>query len=406
MAEQMLSDVKVLDVSHHVSGPYLTKMLADYGADVIKIETPMGGDIARKLGPFPDDIPHPEKSGTFLHLNLNKRGITLNLASTTGQELFKKLVKDVDIVVENFEPGTMESWGLSYEEIRKINPNVVMTSISNFGQWGPYRNFKATEIVIFGMGGPMCATGTDGREPLKLYGNANLYQVALNAHIATMACLRQARKEGIGNHIDVSLFENMVTSIDRRGNYLLATEYSGRDESFRTSGSATGVLSKLGYPCKDGFILFTMGDRYFPRFARWSGHPELIEDPRLQTPDQRMSPEGRAIIEPIGEKFLLEHTMIELMETMQEHEIPGGAVYTVKHVVDDPHFQYRQYFTEIDHPIAGKFTYPGAPYRPAKTPWLVRMPAPTLGQHNAEVFCGQLGLSKAELVQLAEAKVI
>lgn len=406
MAEQMLSDVKVLDVSHHISGPFVTKLLADYGADVIKVENPNGGDLARRLGPFPDDIPHSEKSGTFLHLNMNKRGITLDLACKTGQGLFKDLVKDVDILVENFAPGAMEDWGLGYKDLKAINPDLVMTSITNFGQWGPYRDFKATEIVIFGMGGPMCATGTDGREPLKLYGNASLYQVGMDATIATLSCLRQARRQSIGQHIDVSLFEAMVSTIDRRGNYLLATAFSGREESFRTSASARGVLAKLGYPCKDGYILFTMGDRFFPRFARWVGRPDLIEDPRLQTTDQRTSPEGRAIIEPIGEQFLLKHTMIEIMESMQEHEIPGGAVYTVKQVVEDPHMNYRQYFVDVDHPVAGTFKFPGAPWRASEAPWQVRMPAPTLGQHNEEVLCGQLGLSKAQLIQLFEARVI
>ena len=159
---QPLSDVRVLDLTHGISGPYCTKLLADFGADVIKVERP-GGDYARTLGPFPDDIPHPEKSGLFLFLNTNKRGIVLDLKTPDGVEMLKKLVRDADILVENFRPGVMSSLGLGYETLSAINPNLVMTSISNFGQTGPYRDFLATELTLFAMGGAMNRTGLQDR---------------------------------------------------------------------------------------------------------------------------------------------------------------------------------------------------------------------------------------------------
>ena len=161
--EQPLSDVRVLDLTWYITGPYCTKLLADYGADVIKVEPPGGGDPARRLGPFLNDDPHPEKSGLFLHLNTNKRGITLNIECETGKRIFKELVKKADILVESFPPRVMPSLGLGYETLEKINPMLVMTSITDFGQTGPYRDFKGSELIYQGLGGPMYTTGTPDR---------------------------------------------------------------------------------------------------------------------------------------------------------------------------------------------------------------------------------------------------
>ena len=162
---QALSDVTILDLTHHIAGPYCTKMLADYGANVIKLEKPGSGDVSRSMGPFPEDIPHPEKSGIFLHLNSNKRGITLDFKTNTGKNMFLELVKHVDVVIESFSPSTLSSAGLSYEVLEKVNPKVILVSISNFGQNGPYRDYKATEIVLHGMGGNLHSLGIPEREP-------------------------------------------------------------------------------------------------------------------------------------------------------------------------------------------------------------------------------------------------
>ncbi len=167
MAEQLLTGIKVLDLTHYIAGPFCTKLMADYGADVIKIERPGKGDIARQVGPFPEDVPDPEKSGLFLYLNTNKKGITLNLKTKTGIEILKKLVKESDVLVENFRPGVLPSLGLEYETLKKVNPRLVMTSISNFGQTGPYRDWKATEITLYALSGQMSRQGDPDREPLK-----------------------------------------------------------------------------------------------------------------------------------------------------------------------------------------------------------------------------------------------
>ena len=153
MTMQALSDVRVLDLTHHIAGPYCTKMLADYGADVLKLERPGVGDVTRTMGPFPDDEPHPEKSGLFLHLNTNKRGITLDLKNATGRSIFLDLIKNIDVVIARFAPRTMPSLDLSYRTLEQINPRIILVSISNFGQTGPYRDYKASEMILHGIGG-------------------------------------------------------------------------------------------------------------------------------------------------------------------------------------------------------------------------------------------------------------
>src|SRR5262249_49861044 len=200
--------------TNHAPGSYPPTSVAASGAHGIKINRPDGGHQPRRYAPFPQDEPHPEKSALFLHLNTNKRGITLNLKTTAGRDLFKALVREVDILVENFSPRVMPSLGLAYESMEALNPRLVMTSISNFGQTGPYRDYRAQDIVIYAVGGPMQQTGVPGREPLKMAGNLMQYQGGAMAATATMVGLSAAQLQGIGQHLDVSLFETHAGTVD------------------------------------------------------------------------------------------------------------------------------------------------------------------------------------------------
>ena len=188
MPNGALTALKVLDFTHYVAGPYCTKLLADYGADVIKVEPP-SGDGARQIGPFPNDVPHPEQSGLFLHLNTNKRSIVINLKGHGAADLICSLASWADVVVESFRPGVAERLGVGYEQLSAVNPRLIYTSISNFGQTGPYRDYKGSEIVFYGMGGEMHSTGLADREPLKLGGNVGLYQAGAVAAVATMGAI-------------------------------------------------------------------------------------------------------------------------------------------------------------------------------------------------------------------------
>ncbi len=406
MTDQALSDVKVIDLSWYIAGPYCTKLLADYGADVLKVERPPDGDPARKAGPFLHYDPDPEKSGLFLHLNTNKRGITLNLKTVTGKRILKDLVADADVLVESFSPRVMPGLGLDYEELSKANPNLIMASISSFGQTGPYRDFKATEIVEYAMGGEMYSTGIAGREPIKLGGNVVQFQAGNVAAVAVLGALFSVDQTGEGQHVDISVMETQAGSADRRSIYLLGyacagvttTRWPPPREAVRMMVMPQGV-----YPCKDGFVNTLSLPQWWPRYIKALGMPELAEDPRFEN---IFSAEAGLEFDAIWYDWLADRTKQELFEIFIDAQIASAPVSTPEDLVNNPHLAHRQYFTDIDHPKAGKLTCPGAPFKMSESPWLVRRPAPLLGEHNEEVYCDRLGYSRAELVRLREAGTI
>jgi crotonobetainyl-CoA:carnitine CoA-transferase CaiB-like acyl-CoA transferase len=402
--DQVLSDVKVLDLTWYIAGPYCTKLLADYGADVIKVERPDQGDPARRMGPFLKDEPHPEKSGLFLHLNTNKRGITLNLKSETGKRIFKELVKKVDILVESFRPRVMPSLGLDYETLKEINPQLVMSSISNFGQTGPYRDFKGSELIFQGFGGYMYLVGTADREPLKKAGNVIQYQLGSTAALATMVAFYGAQVRGYGDHVDVNGVREELTSIDGKRCMMMAYQYTKHPQGRAKSASPTIRV------CKDGYLYIvgagaTAGSLFFPALARMLGlTPEQIEEwgkPGVLNDPVKQGEFDERILVP----WLLEHTMREIVEKAQATGVMATPYNTPGDLLEDPHFKERDYWEEIEHPAAGRLTYPGAPIRMRVGGWEMRRPAPLLGQHNEEVY-GNLGYSKGDLVQLRQAGVI
>ena len=403
MAEQALSDVKVLDLTWHIAGPYCTKMLADYGADIIKVERPGEGDPARRVGPFLGDEPHPEKSGLFAHLNTNKRSITLNLKNAAGNKVFKQLVGDVDILVESFRPHVMSALGLGYEVLRELNPRLVMASLSSFGQTGPYREFKATDIVEYAMGGPMYNTGLPEREPVKLGGTVT---ATIGGNVGApfiLGALWAAREQGTGQHVDISLFEVQLGQAERRPYLIMNYAYSG-DISVRARGGGLLGIPYAVYPCKDGYVQFMTMPNWWPRVAKMMDRPDILTDPRFADFDNRLKHqeefEGEVLL-----PWLMAHTKWEVTEAAQREREAALPVSTAADLVVNPHFQVRGFFVDIDHPVMGRLTYPGAPGQLAEGGWEVRMPAPLLGQHNAEVY-GALGYSQEDLVKLREIGAI
>src|SRR5919109_392070 len=405
MTDAPLADLRVLDLTHHIAGPYCTKLLAGYGADVIKIERPEGRDPARRYGPFPHDEPHREKSALFLHLNTNKRGLTLNLKTSSGQDVFREIVRQVDVVVENFSPRVMPSLGLAYETLERWNPRLVMTSISNFGQSGPYRDYKAQDILIYAMGGPMHQTGVAEREPIKMAGNLMQYHAGTMAATATLVGVYGGQLQGVGQHIDVSLFETHAGTVDRRSTFLTAYAYTGEAIRRQDSGSQ-GVLPRGVYPCQDGYVCIHVTSEWWPRLVRMLGRPDLLTNPKFATPAARLNVAHQAEFAALFYPWLLERTRQEIMEQAQAARVLATAVNTPGNVLEDRHFRAREFFVEVDHPEAGGVTQPGPPFRMAETPWCIRRCAPRLGQHNEEVYGGMLGLSREELTVLREQGVI
>jgi len=401
MAEQPLSDVQILDLTWYISGPNCTKLFADYGADVIKVEKPGEGDPARRMGPFFKDDPHPEKSGLFLHLNTNKRSITLNLKSATGKRILKDLVKDADILVENFSPHVMPSLGLDYETLEKINPKLVMTSISNFGQTGPYRDFRASELIIYGMGGAMCTTGVGDCEPVKKGMNVIQYQGGTTAAAASMIALYAARAQGIGQHVDISLMETQMAAIDRRMSELLAYEYN---KELTPRMDIAGLLQyPYGiFPCSDGYVDVAGGFMFLNRIER------VLKVPLMETyggMNQFDVERREEFFSTIWYPWVMERTRREIVEACQAERVFSAPINTTEDLLNEPQFQERGFWVEVDHPVVGKVTYPGRPALSAELPWMIRRPAPLLGEHNEEVYT-PLGYAKEDLVKLREGGII
>ncbi len=405
MPEGALADMTVLDLTHHVAGPYCTKLLATYGAEVIKIERPGSGDPARLAGPFPGDVPHPEKSGLFLHLNTNKQSVTLDLKHPRGQELVREFVKQVDVVVENFSPRVLPSLGLNYAALEALNPNLVMTSISNFGQTGPYRDWKAQDIVIYAMGGAMNITGLPEREPLRLAMNLMAYQGGNMAATATMTGVLGLRRLGMGQHIDISLFEVHAGSIDRRTTSLVGYQYTG-EPGYREEAIGIGVYPTGVIPCKDGYIQTLIFPQLWDRLLAGMGMPELNEDPRFADPMERMQQEKRPEFMAVFQAWLDQNTRYEAMVKMQAERVPLTAVNSPTAVLNDPHFQARGYFVEVEHPEAGALPHTREPFRMAASPAEPVRRAPLLGEHTEAVLRQRLGLSETDVAELREQGVI
>ena len=404
MAEQTLSNVKVVDLTWYIAGPYCTKLFADFGAEVIKIERPPEGDPARKIGPFLGDDPHPEKSLLFSHLNLNKKSVTLDLKSASGRETVKRLVREADILVENFRPGTMEKLGLSYDVLKKISPQLVMTSITNFGQTGPYRDFKASELIFAGIGHDMYSTGMPGRHPLKLGGNCLQYQAGHQAAVATLAAYWAQRRQGFGQYIDISVQEVLAADTDHKTTNLVCFAYSGMSMTTNTVGrldprTVVSDITPTGvYPCKDGFVRVAGSFMYWDRFIKI--FPELAT--QFEYPHGVLDANNKPVVDALWYEWCADRTKQEIMEACQKVKYFGMAVNTPKDAIESQQFKERGFWVEVEHPVTGKQIYPGDPIHMEASPWVVRTPAPLLGQHNEEVL-GKLSPVAAEPRPVIEA---
>jgi CoA:oxalate CoA-transferase len=378
MSDTALQNVKVIDLTQHIAGPYCTKLLADYGADVIKIERPGGGDPSRRMGPFPRHEAHPEKSGIFLYLNTNKRGVTLDLKSDGGRAILLDMVRDADVLVESYSPRVMPSLGLDYQTLTHVNPKLIMTSISNFGQNGRYRDHRATELVLYALCGMAYITGAYDREPVKHGYNQAQYLGGAAAAAGTVAALLGLWRGGKGHQVDVSILECVCSTLFTTLNdYTYAGMVSRRQP-------AQGSSLRYPAPTKDGYILPTpgvMGD--WETYAEMAGVPEL-HDPKFATPTGRQVHSDE--VDGLLKAKWLEKTAEEWFHHAQEWRFPFSPVQTMAGISDSVQLRDRGYFVEFPHPAVGALHYPGAPFRMSATPRRQSRPAPTLGEHNLEVF--------------------
>lgn len=404
MAGMALDGFRVLDLTHHLCGPYATKLLADYGADVIKIERPGTGDLARRLGPFKDDDPHPEKSGIFAYLNTNKRSVTLDLACAAGRAVFFDLLETADLVVENFRPGVMERLGIGYGELTARRPNIVLLSISNFGQTGPYRDWAGSELVLFAMGGEMFSMGVAEREPIKMAGTAALFQSGAAAAVAAVSALYAVQQGGGGEHLDVSIFETQFASVDRRHQWVIAYQYTGRVKGRDPIGAAIGFPAGV-YPCADGFVEVTGGGTRWPNTVRMLGSPPELLGPEWTAPGAFRRLDLKERFDAVFYPWLAERTKREVWAAAQAAHVLCGPLYTIEDLFTDPVIRERGFFIECERPYLGRFTMPGRPFLMSESPWSLRRPAPLLGEHTAEVL-GELGYTPDRLAELRRSGVL
>ena len=397
MIPGMLDGVKVLDLSEDIAGSFCTRLLADYGADVLKVEPPSGAQL-RRMGPFFQDDPNPEKSLFYLPLNLNKKGITLNLETTAGQNILKRLSLHVDIIVESYEPGYMKSLGLSYDELSKDKPGLIMTSITPFGQDGPYASYKGGEIVEYAMSMVMSISGLADREPLKHGGFQAQYQGGLFAAAATSIGLYGQSNNGVGEHIDVSIVECLAST-------MMATQtiypFVGATQARRQS---VGDAFSNPMPCEDGWIIVQAGGgATWEDISDFFQEPKLLE-PRFSEPAQRAN--NGAEMDEIIINSIKSRGKWELFTKAADARMLFGLVQPPSELIDCPQLESREFFREIQHPTIGNIKVPAELFKVSETPYQLHSAAPTLGQNNHEIYVEGLGYSTSEYSQLRQLNII
>jgi len=382
---QALQGIRVIDLSRWVAGEYATKLFADFGADVLKVEKPGEGSLTRRWGPFPDDRVDLERSALFLHLNTNKRSIALDLTQAADREVLLALVETADALVESFRPGHLERWGLGPDVLRARNPRLVLTRISAFGQDGPYRDREASGLILQAAGGPMNATGAADRAPLRKPGLLEHYTVGRTAAEATMAGLFSARRGTAGSVIDVSGQEVLLSGADRRASYLVSAAYSGMvaprgvRSPHRHGATFTGP-----FRAKDGFVmLYVTNQVFWNRLVDLVGEFDAEFHRRYHRRQTIMGEERDAFMAYLG-RWFAERPKQQIMERGEAARIPVTAYLEVSELLAHEHFRGREAFVRATHPVAGSLEYTGPPWRMTNG-YRLKSTAPTLNQHSAQI---------------------
>lgn len=392
-----MDGVKVLDLSEDIAGSFCGRLLADYGADVLKLEPPTGSAL-RRMGPFFGDDPHPEKSLFFLLMNLNKKGATLNLETVTGRNILKRLVPHVDVFIESYKPGYLADLGVGYDDLAKENPSLIMTSITPFGQTGPYSQYQGEEVVNYAMGLIMSISGIQGEEPLKHGGFQAQYEGGLNGAASTSMALFMQGNTGEGQHIDVSVTECVASTA-------MATQtmypfMGGTLPRRRPSGGA------FGHPmaCKDGWIIVqTGGGATWDTIADFFADPQLKE-PKFADPAQRLR--NTVELDKVVLESIKERGKWDLFTKAAEARMLFGLVQTPSELLECPQLESRDFYRDIEHPVIGKVKVPAALFNLSLTPYQYTRPSPTLGQDNSEIYVDGLEFSQEDFVRLRQLDAI
>ena len=398
MPADLLNGFRVLDMGSGISAPWCAKILADYGAEVIKVETPGSGDLARRMGPFAGDDPNPEKSLTFLYLNTNKKSVTLDPSSVSGRKLLDRLLADADVLVDNYPPSVSKELGLDYASLSAVNPGLVVTSIAPFGQTGPYHDYQATDIVTYALSGLMYHSGDSDQPPLRNVLDQSFYVAGANGAAATQIALFARLGTGEGQHVDVSAAECLGAHLVQPLPYY---NYMGAVKGRRP---VRGAGFEELMPARDGYVAPSVqGSRPWEVIANLIGLEELLDE-KFSTGAGRVA-HGEELKELLT-KGLAQWDRMPLFLASGEARLVFGMAQDAGDLFNCPHLEARDFFVEVDHPVVGQAKYPGMAVRLPGEPLTDSQPAPLLGQHNSEIFGQELGYSAQDLVSLRQLGVI
>lgn len=397
-----LENLTVLDLTRVLAGPFCTMMLADMGANVIKIEVPTGGDDTRTYPPFREkNLNGQRESLYFANINRNKKGITLNLKAPEGKAIFKELVKKADIVVENYRPGVMDKLGLGYDVLKEINPRLIYAAVSGFGCYGPYHLRPGYDILAQAMGGMMAITGPRGGEPTRAGSALGDMLGGLHVTIGILAAVNARTITGKGQRVDVSLMDSMIAATENT-----ALKYLESGQIPPRMGNRYAAVSPYdAFKVKDGVIIIAAGNQklYEKLCTEVLHRPDMITDPRFVDMPGRL--ENQDAIQAVIEDTLKDYTMEEATQLVLSKGIPAGPILNIKQILEDPHVKEREMFVEMDHPTLGRITVNGCAIKLMDTQPSVRTPAPQLGQDNKAIYQGMLGMSEEEFAALHEKAV-
>jgi crotonobetainyl-CoA:carnitine CoA-transferase CaiB-like acyl-CoA transferase len=393
---RLLEGVTVLDLTRMLAGPYGALLLADLGAEVIKVEDPVGGDPVRSMGP-----PFIQgESAYFISINRNKKSLTLDLTTPRGREVFLRLVQKADVVLDNFRPGILERLGVAYSALRRINPRIVACSISGFGQDGPYRSLPAFDLILQAMGGAMSITGEPNRDPVRMGIPMGDLAGGLFGAMAVSAALFQRERTGEGRYIDLSLLDCQASLLTYVAQYFLVTgEVPGPVGSAHAS-----AVPYQAFKTEDIHIVIAIfTERFWSQFCNVIGRPDLVEDPRFATNRERHA--HRHDLVPILEGIFATRTGEEWLKDLRAEGIPSGPINTVDRVLSDPQVLHRGMVLEVDHPVCGRLKVVGNPVKVLPADGEALRPPPVLGQHTEEVL-RRAGYSTEEINSLRGEKII
>ena len=391
-----LEGVKVLDLTQIMAGPYCTMMLADMGADVVKVEKPNGGDDTRRMGP-----PFIEgESAAFLGINRNKRSIVVDLRSDEGREIVLDMARSYDVLVQNFRPGSLERMGLGYEQVRELNPSMVYCTISGFGVTGPYARRGGFDLVTQGMSGLMSVTGHPDSPPTKVGVPLCDLNAGMFAAIGILTAYINRLRTGQGQHVDTSLLEaGIAYTFWESAMYFATGEVPG------PKGSAHRLTAPYqAFETSDGYVnIGAANQANWERLCTAIERDELVSDPRFVEPRDRMNNLDELIA--TLEQTFSQQSSEYWLNRLEDAGVPAGPIYNIEQVYEDPQVRAREMVVETDHPVAGRTSSIGIPVKMSETPGRFRRPAPTLGQHTDEVL-EQLGRSGNEIAALRSRGIV